>query len=68
MIRAILALGAGLGLRTVTEGVEDPDTASMLTALGFGSRAGLLLRPSDGAPRRLERHWSACDSDAARRR
>ncbi|HSP39633.1 MAG TPA: EAL domain-containing protein [Frankiaceae bacterium] len=34
VIRAILALGAGLGLRTITEGVEDAGTASMLTALG----------------------------------
>ncbi len=34
VIRAVLALGAGLGMRTVTEGIEDAATASILTALG----------------------------------
>ncbi len=34
VIRSMIALGQGLGLRTVTEGVEDVDTASMLSAFG----------------------------------
>jgi diguanylate cyclase (GGDEF)-like protein len=58
VIRSILALGSGLGLRTVVEGVEDGATASMLTALGADLAQGYYFsRPQVAATvERLLRH------------
>lgn len=58
MVRAIAALGVGLGMRTVAEGVETPRQAAMVRQAGCSEIQGYLISrpvPAAAVPELLER-------------
>jgi predicted signal transduction protein with EAL and GGDEF domain len=45
LLRAMVEIGAALGVSVVAEGIETPDQARLLRSLGFDSGQGFLLSP-----------------------
>lgn len=64
VIRAIVALGSGLGVRTTAEGIEDEEQLAYLRSLGCDIGQGYLLgrpMPADAARRFVQEHAGAPD-------
>lgn len=67
MVTAIIAMARGLGLRTVAEGVEDPDQAAALLALGGDFAQGYYFgRPEPGDV--FMRNWLSSAPETAQGR